>query len=660
MTLLAPLLLLSGLTAAAPNPARASTDDVLDRIARVVRYDATAISPDGKHVAWVEAVVTPNGPSGSQSILRVVDRSAGGHPVRITAAKGEGYADESDPVFSPDGTRLAFFSDAASKGQPQLYVADLHGGAPRQLTHVSGHIARPSWSPDGKRLAFLFIDGAVDFAGPLAPAPRAVGVVEETYREQRIAVVPAQGGEVAQVSPADLFIYEYAWSPDGARFAATGAHGSGDNNWWFAQLFTLPTSGGAARMLYRPPLQIADPTFSPDGKQIAFIGGLMSDQGNNGGDVFVMSADGGKPADVTPAVKASPSQLTWTAQGGLIAGANLEGGSAFLKVDPTAKRAPVVLWRGPERVHSGWVAGASFANDGMTSAVIRDSFSEAPEVYAGALGKWTALSSGNQGFVSPAGPAKSITWVSDRFHVQGWLLGPAPGTVTGKAPMVVLVHGGPSGAVTSRFDSLALLFTSQGYAVFQPNFRGSFGQGEAFTRANVKDFGYGDLRDILAGVDEVVRHEPVDGSRVGITGHSYGGFMTMWAVTQTQRFKAAVASAGVSNWQSYYGENGIDQWMIPFFGASVYDAPQVYARSSPITFIKRAHTPTLVLVGERDEECPAPQSFEFWHALKTLGVPTQLVVYPDEGHRVHKPEHQHDIARRTIGWFDEHLAAAAH
>ncbi len=163
----------------------------------------------------------------------------------------------------------------------------------------------------------------------------------------------------------------------------------------------------------------------------------------------------------------------------------------------------------------------------------------------------------------------------------------------------------------------------RGYYVLMPNPRGSFGWGERFTRANVKDFGYGDLRDILKGVDEVVRTRPVDGGRLGITGWSYGGYMTMWAVTQTGRFGAAVAGAGVCNWQSYYGQNGIDQWMIPFFGASAYDDPAVYARSSPITFIKRVTTPTLILVGERDVECPVPQSQEFYHALKTMGVATQ-------------------------------------
>ena len=182
--------------------------------------------------------------------------------------------------------------------------------------------------------------------------------------------------------------------------------------------------------------------------------------------------------------------------------------------------------------------------------------------------------------------------------------------------MVVIVHGGPSAAVTPRYiaaggtarhafrlhprpDHDAATTSST------PNPRGSYGQGEAFTRANIRDFGRGDLRDILAGVDAVEKIAPVDDARLGIYGHSYGGWMTMWANTQTQRFKAAVAGAGIANWTSYYGQNGIDQWMIPFFGASVYDDPAVYRAASPIEFIKQAKTPTLIYVGERDVECPA-------------------------------------------------------
>ena len=196
-------------------------------------------------------------------------------------------------------------------------------------------------------------------------------------------------------------------------------------------------------------------------------------------------------------------------------------------------------------------------------------------------------------------------------------------------PLVVLVHGGPSSAFTPRWlgsDSLAATLSRQGYFVLMPNPRGSFGQGELFTRANIKDFGHGDLRDILAGVDEVVKTRPWT-DRLGITGWSYGGYMTMWAVTQTRRFRAAVAGAGICNWQSYYGQNGIDQWMIPFFGPrSTTTRPSTPAARRSLH--QAVRTPTLVLVGERDVECPVPQSRSSHHALKTLGVATQMVVYP--------------------------------
>jgi dipeptidyl aminopeptidase/acylaminoacyl peptidase len=223
---------------------------------------------------------------------------------------------------------------------------------------------------------------------------------------------------------------------------------------------------------------------------------------------------------------------------------------------------------------------------------------------------------------------------------------------------VVDIHGGPSGSHIAQWDpSNTGLLSQAGYFVLLPNPRGSYGQGEAFTQANIKDFGGGDLRDILAGVDKVLAGYPVDARRLGVQGWSYGGFMTMWTVTQTPRFAAAIAGAGIANWKSYYGENAIDQWMIPFFGASVYDDPAVYAKSSPIEFIKQARTPTLILVGERDAECPAPQSFEFWHALKALSVPTRLVVYPGEGHMFVDPAHKRDRVQRTLAWFDQFLKA---
>jgi dipeptidyl aminopeptidase/acylaminoacyl peptidase len=200
-------------------------------------------------------------------------------------------------------------------------------------------------------------------------------------------------------------------------------------------------------------------------------------------------------------------------------------------------------------------------------------------------------------------------------------------------------------------------FSALGYFVFMPNPRGSYGQGEKFTQANIKDFGYGDLRDILAGMDVLEKRFPIDKDREGLTGWSYGGFMTMFGVTQTTRFRAAVAGAGISDWKSYYGENSIDQWMVPFFGKTVYEDAEVYAKSSAIDYIKNVKTPTLVVVGDRDGECPAPQSFEFWHALRAEGVKTQLVVYPNEGHAFRAPEHRRDVLERALNWFETEMPA---
>ena len=203
--------------------------------------------------------------------------------------------------------------------------------------------------------------------------------------------------------------------------------------------------------------------------------------------------------------------------------------------------------------------------------------------------------------------------------------------------------------------SLVSSLLDRGHAIFLPNPRGSYGQGADFAQANARDLGHGDLRDILSGIDAAAKAAPIDTSRLGITGGSYGGFMTMWAVTQTDRFKAAVADAGISNWLSYYGENGINAWMLPYFGASAYEDPATYARSSAINYIRNVKTPTFVFVGERDIECPAPQTQEFWRALKTLGVPTSIMIYPDEGHALRDPEHVADSLQRTLDWFERYL-----
>ena len=612
-------------------------DAFLDDLDRVRTFNAVAIAPDGHHVAW------------SVQGIGITTATTAGMDVHLL----QGDGDDHWLAWSPDSKSIASVSDAG-KNQRQIFVTRVGGSAVR-VTNVQGYLAEPQYSPDGKSIAFLLIENAKRAAGPLVAMSRAVGAIEEHIDEQRVAIVDLATKKLRIVTPPDMYVYHFDWSPDSTHLVTMAAPGSGDNNYWIAKLHVVDIASSTMRPIYTPQLQLAQPRWSPDGKWIAFIEGLMSDEGQTGGDLFVIPASGGTARNLTPGRKTSVASIAWTSPDRITFGENVSGESALSRVDVTGG-AIETLWHGEEFITSHDVIGASLASDGVTSAVIRGGFRNAPDVWTGRIGSWKRISTTNSSARPSWGEARSIHWKSDDFDVQGWLIAPADVIAGRKYPLIVWIHGGPASGSLARWpDQRAALLSRHGYFVFFPNFRGSYGGGEAFTRANVKDFGYGDMRDVMRGVDAAATSNPIDTSRLGLWGWSYGGYMTMWMVTQTQRFKGAVAGAGIANWQSYYGENDIDAWMIPYFGASVYDDPAVYARSAPITFIKNVKTPTLVLVGERDGECPAPQSFEFWHALKTLGVETQLVVYPDEGHRFAKLEHQRDVTRRLVGWFDAHV-----
>jgi len=641
------LLLVAAVASAQPV---APVEPALAEIAATHRFLQTAISPDGAHVAYVEALAAPG-----QSAIYIAPHT------RVTAGDGKAACDEAAIAWSPDGKQIAFLSDHEKKEQLQLYVAGAAGGPARQLTHLKGLLAEPRWSPDGAHIAILYTETLPHAAGPLDPVPPDSGVLGSQIYEQRLTVIDVAGGAARQLSPKDMYVYEYDWSPDGRSFAASAAHGAGDDNWWIAQLYTMPAGGGEMKSIYQPPVerQIAVPRWSPDGKSIAFVGGLMSDEGSTGGDVFQIAASGGTPRNLTPGMASSASNLTWPRNSKqLYFTEHFDGGSAISQIDPASGQVER-LWQGDESINPPFDDnGISMTADGKSSVVILHSWRKPPEIWAGRIGDWKAVTHENSQRKPLWGEAKSLHWSSDGFRVQGWLLYPSQFDPGKKYPMVVAVHGGPASSLKPAWPRPGFnptLLSQQGYFVLMPNPRGSYGQGEKFAMANVKDFGGGDLRDILAGVDEAIRTAPVDAQRVGITGWSYGGFMTMFAVTQTNRFRAAVAGAGISNWQSYYGENSIDTWMMPYFGASVYDDPAVYAKMSAINFIKNVQTPTLSVVGDRDGECPAPQSFEFWHALRDLGKPTELVVYPNEGHGFVDHAHNRDVLERAVEWFARYM-----
>jgi dipeptidyl aminopeptidase/acylaminoacyl peptidase len=627
---------------------------LLSTISGTTQYREAAVSPDGHYIAWTVNLRNRDNTQSRNSEIMLLDLAKPGAASQRISTWKMPHAEHS-LAWSPDSRQIAFLADADKQGQLEVYVEAL-GGQAHKLTSLTGAMAAPRWSPDGTRIAILFTENAPRAAGPLEPSTKDSGVVEEHIYEQRLTLIDPNSGKTNAITPADTYVYEYDWAPDSNRLAYTASKGSGDNNWWIAQLYTIAISSGEIHAVHKPALQIANPRWSPDGKQIAFISGIMSDEGSTGGDIFAVPSTGeAAPHNLTPERRSSPSWFRWLPSGKILLSEAINGGTAIATLDPPT-RTIETLWAGDESIHAGADAVAT-SSDGKTIASIRSSWELAPEVWAGPSGEWTKRTHANDALKPGWGRTQNLRWRSDDVEVQGWLMYPVNYDAAKKYPMIVSVHGGPAAskkpAWPGMFDMTAM--SSQGYFVLFPNPRGSFGSGEAFTKNNVKDLGQGDLRDILIGVDMAIKTLPIDPNRLGIAGWSYGGYMSMWTITQTHRFRAAVAGAGISNWQSYYGQNLIDQWMIPYFGSSVYDNPAIYARSSPINFIRNVTTPTLVVVGDSDAECPAPQSYEFWHALKTLGVKTQFVVYPGEGHAIRRPEHVQDLLQRTIAWFNDNL-----
>jgi dipeptidyl aminopeptidase/acylaminoacyl peptidase len=645
--LMLPALLASTMLAAPAFATTLLTDSAPDDAAPapVHGYESLAMAPRGDRLATVE---------GGREHGAILIRAAADGKV-LTSLDPCASCSYAGLTFSQDGA-LAFVARDRAKGTSTLMMAK--DGKVQTLATVAGLAASPRFSPDGARVAVLVTIGATKETGAVQAGARQVGEIGEKSDEQRLAIfergATVLSKDVKPLSPADRYIYEYDWAPDGATLVVTSALGNGDNNWWVATLDAVDARTGAIRTIARPTTQINQPRVSPDGRTVAFIGGLMSDFGSIGGDVWTVDMAGGTPVNHTEGDKATVNSLAWTAGG--LRGTRLAGDSAQL-VEWAANGPAHVLWSHQGSLSAGG-ARAVWSADGRQVASVAQDYTHAPAILAGPADAPRTLTHDNDAQPARA-RAQSVSWTNDGFTVQGWLLMPLKAPAD-KLPMVTIVHGGPAAANEPRYvqTGLAADLLAKGYAVFYPNPRGSYGQGEAFTAANKRDFGGGDLRDILTGIDAVEKVAPVDDARLGLTGGSYGGFMAMWANTQTNRFKGIVAAAGLSNWISYYGTNGIDQWMLPFFGKTMYEDPAAYRAASAIDFITKAKTPTFIYVGERDIEVPPTQSVEYWHALHDLNVPTSLVIYADEGHGLRQPAHVKDATARTIAWFDKYLAAA--
>ncbi len=512
---------------------RARIDEALKGMNRGKSVGQVAISPDGKRLAWVENFR-------DATEIRVAPANDLAKNERVTVAANAGQrCHEGEIAWEPDSKALAFFSDCADQNpqdgrQADLYLSRLDGSAVRRLTTLRGYADSTEFSPDGKNVAFLYVEGATRPAGALAAMKPPAGVIGEDGLEiQRVAVarIDVSAAAPAQVTPKDLHIYEFNWSPDSKGMAYVAGNPPGENNWWVAKLYTQ-TIGGQPQVVLAPSevsgplhgMQIAVPRWSPDGKAIAFIGGLMSDQGSTGGDVWIIPAVGGEPRDLSQGRPTSPAWMEWEGNEYLYVSELAGGNSQLIRYRLQGDRVSAggsisfgaPIFSIPGTVGDGRMEMSLSSTADHSMFVFKASTFDRPvEIYAAKPGK--VMSSGldgviqlshlNDGVVPTWGKSVSLSWKSDSFRVQGWLILPKDYDPAKKYPLIVAVHGGPAAAQVSHWGGeggvSATTLSTLGYFVFEPNPRGSFGQGEAFTQANRKDFGYGDLRDILAGVDAV-------------------------------------------------------------------------------------------------------------------------------------------------------------
>ncbi|HML21167.1 MAG TPA: alpha/beta fold hydrolase [Aggregatilinea sp.] len=612
------------------------------------------LSPDGQHVAFVYGphyMADQDTPVHKE--IHLIDTATGCQKRFTTGLDCTHIA----PRWSPDSRRLVFLSNRASKDDMQLYVMDIDGGEAQPLTDLRGKPHDPAWSSSGDAILFLY-DGAPD-AEP--PAPTDPIVMDANPCFDRVWRCDVASRSLTALTPATTHIFEYALSPDGTTLAVlAAAHPNPMEGWYAAQLYTVDVASQAMRQVCAIEHQAGRLTWSPDGTQIGFVSGVMSDEGNVSGDVFAIPAAGGQPRRLTPDLDHSITWIEWRAEG-ILYGGRLIDRSVIGQIDP--QNATRTIIASGEYGINGTGAQQISAARGGQFATVRASFTEPPDIYLGSLtdgGGWRKLSDLPVDWEAfPPLRVESRHWTHpDGAPVQGFLIYPPDYTPDRRYPLFVHVHGGPSWCyVPDYYLAWERLLISRGCLVLMPNPRGSWGRGPAYQAANVGDLGGGDWQDIYAGIDPLIDEGLADPDRIAVGGWSYGGYLTTWAVTQTDRFRCAIAGACITNYVSNYGVVSNREWQTTMFGSMVYDAMDLHRSRSPISYTERVKTPTLMVHGLEDKVAPPTQPIEFYTALRYHQVPAELVFYPREPHGFRERPHQIDLMQRIAAWVDRYLLA---
>ena len=634
------------------------------------------VSPDGRQVAYV--VTTTEGDLTRSNIWAVsVD---GGEPRQLTS----GPRSDTAPRWSPDGEALAFLSDRAKdkadayfdewdlktltpKREAQIYLLPASGGEAVQLTSLKGGAITPrnldplAWSGDGEQIAFLNTDPLTDEEERRIKDKDDAVEFEKDPKYTGLYTVDVETGDVRRVSPDGLQVWEFDRSPAGSEFAVVSSDLPLESSWYkSSRLVVFSADGGPARVLHEARRQVAMPAWSPDGKQIAFLSSNYSDRGDVDGGVFVVSSGGGDARELSRGHRAGARYLVWSQDGSrLLATATEQGGMSLAEIDArTGERTS--LWQALEAISHA----SSFDRTGAVFAVTREGPATPKDVWvvkrsADGL-DWSQVTRLNpQAAELQVGAAESIRWKSvDGLEIQGLLTRPIGASGDGPYPLLLLAHGGPTWTFMPGYGVTDPWYgvVAAGIAILQPNYRGSVGFGLEFAEANIGDMGGMDWQDINSGIDYVVDQGIADPDRIGFAGGSYGGYMTAWAVTQTDRLKAAVMSAGISDWRSFHGNSRLSGWEVIHYGGSrSEDVLELWERFSPINYVDSVTTPTLIVHGEKDLDVPVEQAYAFYRALKDRGVETELIIYPRGGHGIRERSHTLDKTRRSVQWLADRL-----
>jgi dipeptidyl aminopeptidase/acylaminoacyl peptidase len=632
---------------------------------RVQSVGAVVPSPDGKRVAFVVGKAVMEGEKSEMLSQIHLANADGSEAFQLT----QGEKSANAPQWSPDGEWLAFLS--ARSGKNNVWLIRVRGGEAERLTDAKGGVGGFTWAPDGKSIAFTAVDPQTPEEEKAAKEKNDARVVDENLKLSRLFVIPIAKGENGKREARQLTKGNFSvgggilggagvdWSPDGKSIVFSHTPTAKADDWTRADLSVVDVASAEVKPLAKTGAAETSPHYSPDGQWIAFLQSDDPPTWGFNGTIQIVSAAGGKPRELAETFDRRPQILGWSADGKKIYYQEAHHTTTRLYALPVDGGKPEQLGKS-----EGVMGPVSLNTRRSAVGFSLQTSSRPPEAYVSTLDSFApkVVSAVHKDMPKlPLGRTEAIRWKStDGMEIEGLLTWPANYEEGKRYPLLLVIHGGPAGVFSETFIASPSIypiatFAAKGYAVLRCNPRGSGGYGKTFRYANYKDWGGGDYRDLMAGVDHVLGMGLADKDRLGVMGWSYGGYMTSWVITQTKRFKAASVGAGVTNLMSFTGTADIPSFLPDYFGAEPWEDLDIYRKHSAMFNVKGVTTPTLIQHGEKDERVPISQGYELYNALKRQGCPVQMVVYPRTPHGPQEPKLLLDVMKRNVVWFDKHL-----